>query len=186
MGKIFQSKYRSSEPITFGTKIEPKYDNNSNIGPGSYMIPSDFGIYLSKDYNDPKYKIPIPEKKEEDPRPWRHGMKKIKKKTEEDDNNDNYNNDYNNDYNQDNQEEEPTPGYNDNKDNEENKDRDQEEDLSGLEMLRDKLMYKSDEINEMETKGKNENKGKVEEKTPNKEEDKESEVIMLRDILTYH
>ena len=187
MGKIFQSKYRSSEPITFGTKIEPKYDNNSNIGPGSYMIPSDFGIYLSKDYNDPKYKIPIPEKKEEDPRPWRHGMKKIKKKTEEDDNNDNYNNDYNNDYNQDNQEEEPTPGYNDNKDNEENKDRDQEEeDLSGLEMLRDKLMYKSDEINEMETKGKNENKDKVEEETPNKEEDKESEVIMLRDILTYH
>ena len=156
MGKIFQSKYRSSEPITFGTKAEPKSDKNTRIGPGSYMIPSDFGIYLSKDYNDPKYNIPIPEKKEEDPHPWRHGMKKIKPKKEEDnDNNDNNDNDNNNnDYNQENQEEEPTPGYNDNKDNN-NKDED-------------------------------ENKDKIEGETPNKEEDKESEVIMLREIITYH
>ena len=183
MGKIFQSKYRSSEPISFGGRYQPKNDENSNIGPGSYMIPSDFGIYLSKDYDDPKYKIPIPEKKEEDPRPWRHGMKKIKKKTEDDnDNNDNYNNDNNdnndnnnnnndnyNDYNQDNQEEEPTPGYYDNKDKEENKDQDQEEDNSGLIMLRDILMYNSNEINEMEEKAKNEKKDKVAAETPNKE-----------------
>ena len=191
MGKIFQSKYRSSEPITFGSRTESKNNKNDRIGPGSYMIPSDFGIYLSKDYNDPKYQIPIPEKKEEDPHPWRHGMKKIKKKTDED--NDNNYNDYNdnndnNDYNQNNQEEPtPTPGYDDNKDKEEDKYKDQEEDLSGLIMLRDILMYDTNEINEIEEKDKNEKKDKVkEDETPNKEEDKESEVIMLRDILTYH
>ena len=160
MGKIFQSKYRSSEPITFGGRNQPK-DSRSNFpGPGSYIIPSDFGIYLSKDYkNYPQDNVIVEEKKEQDPRPWRHGMKKIKEKTDEDnnykDNNDNYNNDYNEENKEENKEEEPTPGYDD-KDKEINKDQNED------------------------------NEDKVEEETPNKEEDKKSELMMLRDILTYH
>ena len=88
MGVNFPSKYQTREPITFGLRHDVKSSMDNIPGPGSYIIPSDFGIYLSKDYNDPnKYpqeNVYVEPKKEQDPRPWRHGMKIIKPKEEED------------------------------------------------------------------------------------------------------
>ena len=88
MGVNFPSKYQTREPITFGLRHDVKSSMDNIPGPGSYIIPSEFGIYLSKDYNDPnKYpqeNVYVEPKKEQDPRPWRHGMKIIKAKEEED------------------------------------------------------------------------------------------------------
>ena len=102
---IFDSQYRSC----VGVKIASRYkvvDSRSNYpGPGSYRLPSDFGIYVSKAAKDIKYpeENVYPEenknKGEYDPKPWRHGMKVIKKKTPEDEadnNKDNKDNDNNN------------------------------------------------------------------------------------------
>ena len=95
LGKIFPSKYRSHERITFTERHDVKDSRSNYPGPGSYIIPSDFGIYLSKDYNDekkyPKDNVFVEPKKEQDPRPWRHGMKKIVKKEEGEDDNNYYN-----------------------------------------------------------------------------------------------
>jgi hypothetical protein len=85
MGVISESKYRSNPPITFG-KSKPKNIIKSHYpGPGSYRLPSDFGIYVNKGCEEypeenvyPVKKIPFEEKA------WRHGMKKIVEKKEED------------------------------------------------------------------------------------------------------
>lgn len=85
MGVISESKYRSNPPITFG-KSKPINIIKSNYpGPGSYRLPSDFGIYVKKGCEEypeenvyPVKKIPFEEKA------WRHGMKKIVEKEEED------------------------------------------------------------------------------------------------------
>ena len=92
MGVIPESKYRSNPPITFGKSKPINKIKNNYPGPGSYRIPSDFGIYINKGYEEypeenvyPIKKIPFEEKA------WRHGMKKIVEKEEEENNQDNNN-----------------------------------------------------------------------------------------------
>jgi len=93
MGVISESKYRSNPPISFA-KSKPITITKSNYpGPGSYRIPSDFGIYVNKGCEEypeenvyPVKKIPFEEKA------WRHGMKKIVKKEEEENNKSEINN----------------------------------------------------------------------------------------------
>ena len=49
LGRVAQSQYRSYEPIVIASR-HPVKDSRSNYpGPGSYPLPSDFGIYQSKD-----------------------------------------------------------------------------------------------------------------------------------------
>ena len=156
MGSNFPSKFRSNEGITICERHKPKDLRDDNPGPGAYIMPSEFGIYQKEDPDRYKYE----KKEEEDPKPWRHGMKKIKPKEEAEDygggedigggddgNQDNENND------QGNQEENQ-----DNQDNQENKDNQDNQ----------------EENKNEENEHKNEN-----------EEDKESECIMLRDMLMY-
>ena len=188
LGKIFPSKYRSHERITFTERHDVKDSRSNYPGPGSYIIPSDFGIYLSKDYNDekkyPKDNVYVEPKKEQDPRPWRHGMKKIVKKEEGEDDN-NYYNEQNNEDNQEMQEnpeeenkvEEQTPTPDDNNKEGKNKEGEGEKNKEG-----DKKEENKNENKEGDNKDENK-EGKKEEGT--KDEDKESDVILLRDILTY-
>jgi hypothetical protein len=82
MGSNFPSKFRSNEGITICERHKPKDLRDDNPGPGAYIMPSEFGIYQKEDPDRYKY-----EKKElDDPKPWRHGMKKIKPKEEVEDN----------------------------------------------------------------------------------------------------
>ena len=82
MGNNFPSKYRSNEGITFGAKSNVKDSRDNYPGPGSYPLPSDFGVYFPKNY--PEENVYTEPKKEVDPRPWRHGMKQIQEEQEED------------------------------------------------------------------------------------------------------
>ena len=91
LGVINNSKYRSHGPITMYGRFGGVNSRLNYPGPGSYITPSDFGIYQGKDADKyPKENVwPIKTYPVED-KPWRHGMKKIKpKKEEEDNNNDN-------------------------------------------------------------------------------------------------
>ena len=106
MGRIFPSQYRSYEPFSIAQKLKVKDSRSNYPGPGSYIIPSDFGIYQSKDADKfPKENV-YPEKKilPDDPHPWRHGMKKIKPKPEVEENNYDDNADNDNGENGENQE----------------------------------------------------------------------------------
>ena len=222
MGDNFPSKYRSNGRITLTEKHKVKDSRENYPGPGSYLLPSDFGIYRSP--NAPPYpeenvypekKIPFEEAA------WRHGMKKIKpiEENEEEENIENGG--------EENHEEEGQ------KEEEEEKEEEKEEDKeSELEMLRDILMYpKENEEENKEEKVQQKEQQKVqqkeqqkelqkeqqqkeqqqkeqqqkeqqqkeqqqkeqqqkeqqkeEEKKEEKEEDKESECIMLRDVLVY-
>ena len=152
MGRLFPSKYRSHEAISISQKHYPKDSRSNYPGPGSYLIPSDFGIYLAPGSKYPEENVYMEPKKEDvDPRPWRHGMKIIKPKEENED-------DYKNEEIQENPEQE-------------NKDEEQ---------------TPSPEDNNKEEEKKEEEKKEEEQKEEEqKEEDKESDVIMLRDILQY-
>ena len=79
MGKIFNSKFRSYSGASILGKIKD-IDSRSNYpGPGSYQIPSDFGIYQSKDADKYPQENVYPIKKYEfEEKAWRHGMKIIK------------------------------------------------------------------------------------------------------------
>ena len=134
-------------------------DSRSNYpGPGSYTLPSDFGIYESKDKDKYPAENVYPEKriKPEDDKPWRHGMKKIKPKVEEEENQGGDENQYNQEENN----EEPPADNNEEQQNEE----------------------KPEDKNEEAPQEKPQEK--KEEETP-KDEDKESEMLLLRDILVY-
>ena len=156
MGSNFPSKFRSNEGITICERHKPKDSRDDNPGPGAYIMPSEFGIYQKEDADRYKY-----EKKElEDPKPWRHGMKKKKPKEEVEDygGEDIGNGDDGNQENQENQE------------NENNEQGNQDENQG----------------NEDENQGnEEENKNEENEDNNEKEEDKESECIMLRDMLMY-
>ena len=89
IGKIFDSTHRSYEGFTIlGRK--KLVDTRSNYpGPGSYLLPSDFGQYQSKDADkypkDNVYDVEkIKELKEKfyKDKPWRNNMKKIPPKTD--------------------------------------------------------------------------------------------------------
>ena len=164
--KVSESQYRNYENIKISGRYKIKDSRSNYPGPGSYVIPSDFGIYESKDKDKyPQENVYVEPKPKYEDKPWRHGMKIIKPKEEEE-------NEQNNDYNEDqgNQEDneggspeekaEETPKEDENKEDEKKGDENKEEE-------------------------KKEEAPKEEEKKEEKEEDKESEVIMLRDMLTY-
>ena len=159
MGVNFPSKFQTREPITFGLRHNMKSSMDNLPGPGSYIIPSEFGIYLTKGYNDPdKYpqqNVYVEPKKEQDPRPWRHGMKIIKPKEEEED-----------------------YGDQENVQEEEQKEEPKQEEVTPTPIEEKKEEKKEEEKKEEEKK-------EEEKKEEKKEEDKESECIMLRDILQY-
>ncbi len=64
-GHIIESQYRSYEPITIAGKHYVKDSRSNYPGPGSYVIPSDFGIYESKDADKYTKENVYPEKKYE-------------------------------------------------------------------------------------------------------------------------
>ena len=168
MGRIFPSQYRSHEPISIAQRLKVKDSRTNYPGPGSYLMPSDFGIYQSKDADKyPKENVYVEEKKKDvDPKPWRHGMKKIKPKPEVEENN-------NDDYNEDNAD-------NGNNQEEENKNVEQIPETS-----RDKK--KENEKKEDEEKKANEKKEEEEKKEEREEKRKneEEELMLLRDKLQY-
>ena len=151
LGSNFPSKFTSNEGYHFCKFDSRKKKKDETPGPGAYIMPSEFGIYQKEDEDRYKY-----EKKElDDPKPWRHGMKKIKPKEEEEDyggedaggnedeqNQDNENNDQGKqEENQEEKQEEKQEEENENKDEKE------EDKESECIMLRDMLMYKEEEKN---------------------------------------
>ncbi len=168
MGSNFPSKYRSNEGITICERHKPKDSRDDNPGPGAYIMPSEFGIYQKEDKDRYNYV----KKELDDPKPWRHGMKKIKPKNEDEDNGGEglYNLD---DGNQDNGNQDNGNQDNGNQDNG-NQDNDN-----------------NDKGNQEENQDKQNSQENQENKEENKNEDnednndKESECLMLRDILMY-
>ena len=164
IGRIFPSQYRSYEPISFALKHNIKDSRSNYPGPGSYIIPSDFGIYQSKDADKyPKENVYVEERpKPADDKPWRHGMKKIKPKPEIEENYED-----NNDYNDNN-------GNNQENNEEENK-------------IEEKTPEGKDEGNkgEEETKKEEEKKKEEDKKEEGNKEGDEEELPRLRDILQY-
>ena len=161
MGANFPSKFRTHEAITFGTKKEVKGSTDNYPGPGSYIMPSDFGIYLTKDYNDaskyPQDNVFVEKKKEQDPHPWRHGMKKIKPKKEEEE-----------------------PDYQEPEN--ENKEEENNEEIHEENQEQEKKEEEKSPLPENEPKKEE----PIENKDIDLDKDKESEYMMLRDILEYH
>ena len=160
--KVSESQYRNYEKIRISGRTNIKDSRSNYPGPGSYPLPSDFGIYESKDKDKYPQENVYPEKKYKpaDDKPWRHNMKKIKPKIEEE---------QNEDENQYNQEE----NNNDESPNENNENNEQQNEATP----EDKNEEKPEENKEETTKEEN--------KEENKEEDKKSETILLRDILVY-
>ena len=164
IGRIFPSQYRSYEPISFALKHNIKDSRSNYPGPGSYIIPSDFGIYQSKDADKyPKENVYVEERpKPADDKPWRHGMKKIKPKPEIEENYED-----NNDYIAHN-------GNNQENNVEENK-------------IEEKTPVGKDEGSkgEEETKKKKKKKKEEDKKEEGNKEGDEEELPRLRDILQY-
>ena len=168
IGRVFPSQYRSYEPISIAQKHNVKDSRSNYPGPGSYIIPSDFGIYQSKDADKyPKENVFVEEKKPvTDDKPWRHGMKKIKPKPEVEENN-------NDDYNEDNAD-------NGNNQEEENKNVEQIPETS-RDKKKEKEKKEDEEKKANEKKEEEEKKEEREEKRKNEEE----ELMLLRDKLQY-
>ena len=202
MGRIFPSQFRSYEPISIGQKHKIKDSRSNYPGPGSYILPSDFGIYQSKNAADyPKENVYVEEKKKPvDDKPWRHGMKKIKpKKKVEEDNYDYYNdNNEANDYNQEQKEKEEKEQEKietkNEKEKEESKNDNEKEEMKKEKEKEEAKIEENKKENETgENKNEEEKKDdekkeeekKPEEKKEDKEEDKKSEYNLLRDILQY-
>ena len=160
--KVSESQYRNYEKIRISGRTNIKDSRSNYPGPGSYPLPSDFGIYESKDKDKYPQENVYPEKKYKpaDDKPWRHNMKKIKPKIEEE---------QNEDENQYNQEE----NNNDESPNENNENNEQQNEATP----EDKNEEKPEENKEETTKEEN--------KEENKEEDKKSEMLLLRDMLIY-
>ena len=165
IGRVFPSQYRSYEPISFALKHNIKDSRSNYPGPGSYIIPSDFGIYQSKDADKyPKENVYVEERpKPVDDKPWRHGMKKIKPKPEVEENYED-----NNNYNDDN-------GNNQENNEEENKI--EENTPEGKDETKNEDEKKEEEIKKEE--------GKKEEDLKKEEKNEEEELPRLRDILQY-
>ena len=83
LGKTIESQHKSYEPRSFLRRYKYKDDRENYPGPGSYMLPSDFGIYISKDADKyPKENVYPVKKIKFEEKAWRHGMKKIKNQKE--------------------------------------------------------------------------------------------------------
>ena len=165
MGTNFPSKYRSNEGASFASKYKVIDSRDNYPGPGSYPIPSEFGVYVSKTPEENVYPVP---KQEVERAPWRHGMKVIKPKEDGDIGGDGGDG--------------GDGGYGGNDENIGESSADNQEN-------------QEENKNEEETKqpgegdnNKNEDENKEEEKKEEekqKEEDKKSELEMLYDILMY-
>ena len=170
--KVNESQYRNYEKIRISGRTNIKDSRSNYPGPGSYPLPSDFGIYESKDKDKyPKENV-YPEKKYKpaDDKPWRHNMKKIKPKVKEEQNEDE------NQYNQDENNNDESPNENNEQQNEETPEDKNEQ----------KPEENKEENKEEENKEENkEEENKEENKVENKEEDKKSEMLLLREILVY-
>ena len=187
-GHIIESQYRSYEPITIAQRFSAKDSRSNYPGPGSYIMPSDFGQYESKDASKyPKENVYVVEKPHFEEKAWRHNMKKIKPKKKKENNE--YNNDY--DYNNDNGND-----YNNGideqhqDDNNTHKEKEETHQYKYVNVIkREKEEEEKDNIKEKEKK---EEKKVEDDKEPGKKEedkeeekDKKSEYILLRDILEY-
>ena len=165
IGRIFPSQFRSYEPISIAKRHVVKDSRSNYPGPGSYTIPSDFGIYQSKDADKYSKENVWPEQKKEfEEKAWRHGMKKIKPKPQYEENYEaNNGENAENEENQDNQEKE------ENQENQENKNEDETPE------------------NKDENKKEEESPENKEEKNDEKEEEKndEEDLMLLRDKLQY-
>ena len=78
--ELLRQKF-AKKGVSFLGKYDKKDQRSKYPGPGSYNYISDFGTYLSKDWEKyPKENVYEDDKpkQEVDPRPWRHGMKIIK------------------------------------------------------------------------------------------------------------
>ena len=164
MGNMVESKYRSHGGITFGTSSEIKDSRINYPGPGSYRMPSDFGIYVKKGYEKkyPEQNVYPEEKHKTKDRPLRTGTKKSKEKKE----------------------------GNKNKKKGDNKDDKNEPEIINEDKKEDGKENNEDnkkENNEDNEKENKEGNADNEDNEVNKEnnEDKESECKMLRDILSY-
>ena len=187
-GHIIESQYRSYEPITIAQRFSAKDSRSNYPGPGSYIMPSDFGQYESKDASKyPKENVYVVEKPHFEEKAWRHNMKKIKPKKKKENNE--YNNDY--DYNNDNGND-----YNNGideqhqDDNNTHKEKEETHQYKYVNVIkREKEEEEKDNIKEKEKKEekKVENDKEPGKKEEDKEEekDKKSEYILLRDILEY-
>ena len=80
LGKIYESKFQTFEGFTMYQRYKVKDSRQNYPGPGSYKLPSDFGIYVSKNAPSkpeddpnvyPEKKYPFPDKA------WQTNMKKI-------------------------------------------------------------------------------------------------------------
>ena len=172
-GHIIESQYRSYEPISIGERHNIKDSRSNYPGPGSYLLPSDFGIYESKDADKyPKENVyPIKKIKFEE-KAWRHNMKIVKPKKEKEKENE-YNNDY--DYNNNYNEEQ-------NQDNNENYNNTPQQNNDEISIKKNENNNKNEELKE-EVR---EHEEKEKERGKEKEEDKKSEYMLLKDILEYH
>ena len=179
MGENVPSKFRSNKATFFGLKCPVKDSRNNYPGPGSYILPSDFGVYYPKDY--PEENVYIEKKPEFEEKAWRHGMKKIKPKEENKMGNDKDENEKEN-----NEEEER-------KENEREEEGTKEEGTKeeGTKEEGTKKEGTKEEGNKEEGKKEadipsaQEDKAKKEENNE-KDEDKDSECMLLRDILVYN
>ena len=63
MGDNFPSKYRSNSPIKMTGRYKEKDSRENYPGPGSYLYPSEFGIYRSKKAGTTQKKMYIQKKK---------------------------------------------------------------------------------------------------------------------------
>ena len=170
MGKIFDSKFRSYSGASILGKIKNIESRSNYPGPGSYVIPSDFGIYQSKDADKYPQENVYPIKKYEfEEKAWRHGMKVIDNKymeKEEVDDNRKIDEKYANEY------------YNNN--NNENKEGDnnvQEAFMDNEEKESEKPGRETIEVNNnenIEQKKLETNENKIENKEDNKVENNES------------
>ena len=191
-GHIIESQYRSYEPITIAGKHYVKDSRSNYPGPGSYVIPSDFGIYESKDADKYTKENVYPEKKIEfEEKAWRHNMKPIEPKKPK----------KNNRYNNNNNDEDQKQENNNNNDEEQNQDENnnneitpgytprEKEETPGNKNVEGEKKYETPENNikdKKETPGnKNEEEKKEEEKNEKIEKDKKSECILLKEILEY-
>ncbi len=176
LGRVVQSQYRSYEPITIASRHTVKDSRSNYPGPGSYPLPSDFGIYQSKDANKyPQDNVYVEKKPKFEEKAWRHNMKKIEPKPEpepepepEEPNNE-------------------TPGADEGNNNEEEEaeKRKQEEEAEKRKQEEEEEKKRQEEEEQKKKEEEKKKKEEEEKKGKEKEEDKESEVMMLKDILVY-
>ena len=199
MGENVPSKFRSNKATFFGLKCPVKDSRNNYPGPGSYILPSDFGVYYPKDY--PEENVYVEKKPEFEEKAWRHGMKKIKPKEENKMGNDKDENERENNEEEERKENEREEEGTKEEGTKEEGTKEEGTKEEGTKEEGTKKEGTKEEGNKKEgTKEEgNKEEGKKEADIPSaqedkakkeenkeKDEDKESECMLLRDILVYN